>query len=132
MKKPIFFLISLFITIPCIADDCFPQTHEDYPEWVAVGSPACWCYSRQCYGDINGFSFLGKPVTLSDLNIFKSAFNQAVLPEGGICADLNHSSFIGKRVTLSDLNIFKQYFNKPESQVPEDCFEPCWIYPWCD
>lgn len=135
MKKPIFLLISLFIAIPCFAqaqadnaanspeDDCFPQSHEDYQEWVRVGKPACWCYHRQCYGDINGSSFLGKPVTGADLLIFKAAFNQAELPEGGICADLNHASFFGKRVTGADLVIFKEYFYLPEEQVP-DCFPP--------
>jgi len=122
MRKLHIFIISLFITIPCIADDCFPQEHPDYQEWVIVGKPACWCYLKQCYGDTNGASFFGKPVTLSDLNLFKAAFNQSELPEGGICADLDHSSFFGKRVTLGDLNIFKQYFDLPESQVP-DCFD---------
>ncbi len=135
MKKPLFFLITFFITIPCIADDCFTEIDPVYSVWVDWGRPACWCYPRQCNGDIDGVSFLGKPVTGVDLIIFKAAFNKtdaelALVPDG-ICADLNHSSFLGKRVSLADLIIFKAYFLQPESQVPEDCYEPCLTYPWC-
>jgi len=95
---------------------------SEYSDWVAWNKPDCWCYRKQCRGDINGTSFFGKPVTISDLNTFKLAFNQPdpnvmMIPDG-ICADLNHTPFFGKRVTISDLNIFKQYFNKLEALVP--------------
>ncbi|MBW8040790.1 MAG: hypothetical protein FVQ85_12405 [Planctomycetes bacterium] len=138
MKKPIFFLISLFITIPCIADDCLSETAREYDIWVQWDRPCCWCCRYQCRGDINCASFLGKPITLSDLNIFKAAFNQHeeyfLINPGWICADLNHDGFLGKRVTLSDLNIFKQYFFFG-SNIPQ-CDEPPIItgpYNWfCD
>jgi len=116
--------------------DCLPFSAPEYSDWVAWGKPECWCFCKQCYGDINGSSFFGKPVTLSDLIIFKSAFNisdaELALVENGICADLNHASFFGKRVTLSDLNTFKLYFNLPEADVPICPSAPlwCWIGPW--
>jgi len=115
--------------------NCFggirPWRAGERESWVQWNKPDCWCYHRQCYGDINGTSFFGKPVTISDLNIFKCAFNRAddyirQYCPNGICADLNHAAFFGKRVTITDLNTFKQYFNLPESQVPPDC----WCAPW--
>ena len=42
-----------FITAPeCLVDVNTTTTH--YNDWVAWGKPACWCYSRQCRGDVNG------------------------------------------------------------------------------
>lgn len=111
----------LFINVPDddVEPECMKSTHPDYPEWEAVGKPLCWCYRKQCRGDINGSSFLGKPVTGADLIAFKAAFNLAVLPADGECSDLNRSAFLGKRVTGADLIIFKQYFNIAEASVPE-------------
>jgi len=106
-----------------ICGECMKGTAPEYADWENWGKPACWCYARQCRGDINGTSFFGKPVTISDLDTLKLAFNQpdpnVMAIENGICADLNHAPFFGKRVTLSDLDTFKQYFNKPEADVPE-------------
>jgi hypothetical protein len=128
MRKLHVFLILLFIAIPCIADDCMKETAPEYDIWVEWGKPDCWCCSKQCRGDINCASFLGMPLSLADLNIFKAAFNQPeeILrsnPEW-ICADLNHDGFLGKRVTLSDLNIFKYYIFKQR--------EPLYMIPCCD
>ena len=103
--------------------ECVKAGTALYDEWAAWDKPLCWCYAKQCRGDLNGSSFFGKPVTLTDLNLFKLVFNQpdAVVEgiEGGICGDLNHSAFFGKRVTLTDLNMFKLYFNLAELDVPE-------------
>jgi hypothetical protein len=105
------------------ADECMKTTHPAYADWETWGKPDCWCYAKQCRGDINGALFLGKPVTGADLIIFKAAFN---LADGdlagvtdGICADLNMAPFLGKRVTGADLIIFKQYFNIADASVPE-------------
>jgi hypothetical protein len=112
---------------PCV---CLKDTHFGFNAWMNWDMPECWCYRKQCRGDINGSSFLGKPVSLADLTTFKLAFGQidAVLATvtDGICADLNHSAFLGKRVTLSDLNTFKTYFGIAEASVPccdadQDC-----------
>jgi hypothetical protein len=35
-------------------EECFPNDHPKYNEWVAVGKPPCWCLKRQCYGDADG------------------------------------------------------------------------------
>ncbi|MBN1457158.1 MAG: hypothetical protein JW912_04835, partial [Sedimentisphaerales bacterium] len=34
--------------------ECFDNTHADYAEWLNAGSPQCWCYKFQCYGDSDG------------------------------------------------------------------------------
>ena len=134
------FIILLFITIPCFAQageadlssvqptndsnefECLKETAPEYDIWDEFGRPECWCYKKQCRGDINGKPFLGKPVTGADLIIFKAAFNKTdadlALVPNGICADLNHTTFLGKRVTGADLIIFKAYFNKADSVVP--------------
>ena len=113
----------VFIDINDTPTECLKEDAPEYDEWVAWGKPLCWCYAKQCRGDINGSSFFGKPITLTDLNIFKLAFNivdqELALVTDGICADLNHTAFFGKRVTLTDLNIFKLYFNQLEVNVPE-------------
>jgi hypothetical protein len=105
------------------SDECMKTTHPRYADWEAWGKPACWCYAKQCRGDINGALFLAKPVTGADLIIFKAAFNKtdAELAQvtNGICADLNMAPFLGKRVTGADLIIFKQYFNLADTSVPE-------------
>jgi len=107
--------------------ECLNKNAVGYPDWVAWGKPDCWCYRKQCRGDINGALFLGKPVTGADLIIFKAAFNKnnvdlALVPDG-ICADLNHAPFLGKRVTGADLIILKAYFNKADAVVPV-CDQP--------
>jgi hypothetical protein len=149
MRKLHIFLISLFITIPCIAqaqkvdinpvhtdpasnspeDDCFPDTHEDYQLWVTYGRPACWCYLRQCSGDADGLSTFGRPVNLADLNILKAGFGKTVTElfsvTDGFCGDFDHEAVFGRPVGLPDLNILKQYFGVLEAQVPE-----CWVHTW--
>ena len=130
MRNLHLFIILLFTTIPCIAEDCLKETAPEYDDWVDWGRPDCWCYKKQCRGDINGTTFLGKPVTLADLNIFKAAFNQPdeVLRQNPelICADLNHESFLGKRATLADLAVFKVLFGVLDASIPccdlnQDC-----------
>ena len=111
------------VTINVGPGECFSSAAgQKYTDWVAWGKPDCWCFKKQCNGDINGSSFIGKPVTTADLNTFKATFNQidSVVQgvAGGICADLNHAAFIGKRVTTADLNTFKTYFNVAEASVP--------------
>lgn len=120
----------LFMAGCNVVDTCIKLTAPEFNAWVSWNQPDCWCYKKQCRGDINGALFLGKPVTLADLNTFKLAFNQidSVVAgiTGGICCDLNHAPFLGKRVTLADLNIFKTYFNVVDASVPccdanQDC-----------
>ena len=114
-----------------------------YDEWVLVGSPECWCYARQCWGDAagdrTGSLFTGYTwVGLTDLDIFAVAWNVleptkgpgiATIPNG-ICADFNHdqtgSLFTGyTRVGLTDLTVFAASWNVLEPTkgpgIPGDC-----------
>jgi len=108
---------------PCNRYNCMKFTAPEYPDMETWYWPECWCYAKQCRGDINGTLFLGKPVTGADLIIFKSAFNKTnaelALVPNGICADLDHASFLGKRVTGADLIILKTYFNVAEAAITE-------------
>jgi len=111
-------LPGIFVT----CDDCGCYCgRPDYDLWVLLGRPECWCYSRQCRGDIDGKKYGPFWVQILDLNIFKTAFNKtdAALPPNGVCADLDHIKYGPFRVNVVDLDIFKQYFNKLEDQVPE-------------
>jgi hypothetical protein len=94
----------------------------EYTEWVAWGKPDCWCYARQCRGDINGKKTGPYWVQLLDLQAFSAAFNKtdaqlAAIP-GGICADVKHRKTGPYRVGLLVLQTLSSYFNKPEAQVP--------------
>jgi hypothetical protein len=79
--------------------ECFPPDHWDYDEWVSVGMPDCWCYPRQCHGDVDdvnqgddkvGYFY----VWSNDLNCLVAGWKQ---PYGGnpavdtwICCDFGH------------------------------------------
>lgn len=95
------------------ADECMMDTHPDYTEWLAVGSPNCWCYPRQCRGDVDDNQEYGAYwVLMDDLDQFKTYFGQTgVTGEPGICSDLAHDEEYGAyRVLMNDLDIFKTYF----------------------
>jgi len=114
--------------------ECVKSTAPFYATWVLFGKPDCWCYQRNCRGDVNGLkSGLGlnvKWVNSADLTVFAAAYNvnQAelqVLDVGGvpgICADNNRAkSGLGlniKWVNSSDLGIFASYFNLNVADVP--------------
>jgi hypothetical protein len=56
--------------------ECLSTNDPSYDAWKNTwGMPDCWCYKKQCRGDINGSSFFGKLVLLADLTTFKLAFN---------------------------------------------------------
>jgi hypothetical protein len=92
--------------------DCLNSSAPEFDEWDAWGKPDCWCYARQCKGDADGIQQFGLFwVYTGDLNIFKAAFAQTVLPAGGECADYAHDLQFGLfRVYTSDLNILKVNF----------------------
>jgi hypothetical protein len=90
--------------------------------------PDCWCYQRQCRGDINGAPLGPYHVQSADLTIFKLAYFKtcAVLAgvTNGICADLNHAPLGPYRVQAADLTIFKTYYFKtgvPCCDNNQDC-----------
>jgi hypothetical protein len=95
---------------------------NEYADWVAWGRPDCWCYARQCRGDINGLKTGPYWVQLLDLQLFAQAYlkNDADLDKiaGGICSDINHRKMGPFRINLSDLQELANYYLKPEAQVP--------------
>lgn len=109
---------------PCFTVDlpqsrCMGDSHPDLLEWQAVGEPNCWCYPRQCRGDVDAAQEYGSYwVLLLDLDQFKTYFGETgVSGEPGICSDLAHDEEYGSyRVLLNDLNEFKLYFG--ETTVP--------------
>ncbi|MHC4332776.1 MAG: DUF7901 domain-containing protein [Planctomycetota bacterium] len=92
--------------------DCLSVLAPEYADWILWGRPDCWCYPRQCRGDIDGIQTGPFHVAIPDLGIFKQCFNQFVMPPGCICADLDHMQTGPFRVAIPDLTIFKTYFNQ--------------------
>jgi hypothetical protein len=108
--------------------ECLRCTGPDYPDWVAWGKPNCWCYERQCRGDINGKKDgIGKKFYVAgpDLARLKLAYAKSdadlKLIANGICSDLNHKAdgvAVKYRVSGTDLGIFKLYYAKDDAAVP--------------
>jgi hypothetical protein len=123
------------------ADEGVPGS--EYARWEAFGKPDCWCYCRQCRGDIDGSKIGPFYVQSLDLALFRAAFNERTLPEGGECADLNHIKTGPFNVQALDLAIFRTYFNQrtgvptcdvgdpdPEHELPDPYTGPYNF--WCD
>ena len=108
--------------------DCVKSTASFYNDWVAWGKPACWCFERQCRGDINGKKdgvAVKYWVSGTDLGLFKAAYAKSdaalKLVAGGICSDLNHKAdgvAVKYRASGTDLGIFKLYYAKADASVP--------------
>jgi hypothetical protein len=95
---------------------------KEYAAWVQFGEPYCWCFARQCRGDVDGIRTGPYWVTLPDLGIFATAYRKndvilATVPNG-ICADLDHYKTGPYRVTIPDLNILATYYRKSAAAVP--------------
>jgi hypothetical protein len=122
---------------------CLGLAHPDSCEWIEVGTPACWCFLRQCHGDADG-QLSGSPKTgfyyvgPNDIGILVSAWLVKEPPFGpgiasvpyGICADFAHdqggSAKTGfYRVGPTDLNILIENWLVLEPNfgpgVPPDC-----------
>jgi hypothetical protein len=100
-------------TPPCVKD-----TAPFYADWVAFGEPECWCYQKNCRGDYDGLLSGPFRVGIPDLQGFLAAYNQIVLPAGGICADFDHVPSGPFRVGIPDLQTLLQYYNQLDSIVP--------------
>jgi hypothetical protein len=100
--------------------DCLNHAAPEYADWVAFGKPDCWCYPRNCRGDVDGGRQFGIFwVYTADLTPFSNAFAQVVLPPGGICCDFARDIQFGLfRVYTTDLAIFAAYFAQLEPAVP--------------
>ncbi len=125
-----------------LCEDCFPDCHPDYDEWVSVGMPCCWCNLRQCHGDSDhaveggtkgGYYY----VHYNDLNLLLACWpilepNDGNPYPGGpgaawydhcICADFAHDAEGGTktgyyRVHYSDLTILLNSWNILEPAPP--------------
>ena len=104
-------------------NDCLNSTAPEYPDWFFLNKPPCWCYARQCRGDINGKKTMVYWVQLLDLQLMAKAYNKTdaelALISGGICADINHKKTAPYRVQLLDLQELAKYYNKVEALVPK-------------
>jgi hypothetical protein len=112
-------------------EDCFPQTHPDYSQWVSVGRPYCWCEPRQCHGDADNASEtkLNYWVFVNDLTILLNGWGKPYPIIAGqklngvplICADFDHLSEtkLNYRVFVNDLTILLT--NWGTNAVPPDC-----------
>jgi hypothetical protein len=94
----------------------------------------CWCYEKQCHGDVDGLMQFGVLAVYSDdLGFFVAAYGQPTLPPGGICADLDHQMQFGVlRVYSDDLGELVKYYGQPN--VPP-CSGPICVGfddGWCD
>lgn len=114
-------------TLACASPECLKNTiGAEYTKWEYYDKPDCWCYKKNCSGDADGAKTFLKPVMISDLNIWKGAYNQsktvvkALVVNGfpGICADFDRADTFLKPVMISDLNIWKDYYNDSDGTVP--------------
>ncbi len=125
-----------------VAGDCLKTTHlggtpGGYNRWLGgtnMGAeapplppapwskPDCWCYPRQCRGDVTGTPIAPSvPMWVSgaDLIAFRLAVNRMYTlggwPVGGICSDFDHATIapgVPMPVSGADLIIFRQYVNQ--------------------
>jgi hypothetical protein len=108
---------------------CYPAGKADYAQWVAVGSPTCWCYTRQCRGDADNATQnpSGKAaywVYTNDLAVLSAGWAKTGIVASWICADFAHDSQnpSGKaayRVYTNDLTRLSA--NWAKTNVPPDC-----------
>ncbi len=127
---------------------CLPSDHVDYEQWIGLGRPACWCYSRQCRGDadgkVEGNDMVGHYYShFHDLGLLLASWDVKEPPAGpgiaavtgsmgqaGICADFAHDIEGGLasghfRVHFHDLSILLRHWSVAEPPrgpgIPPDC-----------
>jgi hypothetical protein len=98
--------------------DCMAPGGPGYADWVTLGKPDCWCYQKQCHGDINGANFGPFAVAANDFDALKAAISKPTLLPGQECADLNHAKFGPFRVAADDFAELKLWISKPAASVP--------------
>jgi hypothetical protein len=118
-------------------EECFPSSHPDYSEWVAVGKPDSWCYPKQCHGDATGTDEeFGRDnwvsVGFQDFQVLLQGYNKNVYTDPDthpwIAADFTHSEEEFGRdnwvhVGFQDFQTLLSYYNDAESTVPADCLD---------
>jgi len=110
------------VTVAFVETKCMKSTAPEYAVWQAWGEPDCWCYDRQCRGNVDGKKTYLRYVSSTDLDLFKQAYNKndaaLALITNGMCANLDHAKTYLRFVSSTDLDIFKTYYNKPDASVP--------------
>jgi hypothetical protein len=119
-------------TCPVPPPECMKATHADYATWVGYGSPDCWCYAKQCKGDIDGKAQFGGAADIytDDTDILVPAFGTLATTSPGVCADVNHGTQFGGAVNVytDDLDILLPNFGAAVSDCDATDFN-FWIVP---
>lgn len=111
----------------CVVLDCVKDTAPFYTAWVGGGAqpwskPSCWCYPRNCRGDVDGLKQLTVFwVYSADLALLRTAYAKTVAQLTGtrICADVNRDIQLTVfRVYTNDLALLRSYYAKTEGLVP--------------
>ena len=110
---------------------CFPSTNSAYNDWVALGSPSCWCAppdgsGYQCDGDVDGatetafkYRVYGNDLSLVVANWKKKAGDATL----NACADIDHKAETAfkYRVYGNDLAVIVANWKKKDANLPGDC-----------
>jgi hypothetical protein len=117
--------------------ECFPDTNPAYSDWVALGSPECWCAPQpdgtggsgyQCDGDADGKA-TGFPtyhrISTGDLQVLVENWQKKDDdPTLNPCADIDHKRTgfpTYFRVSTGDLTILVNNWQKKDTALPGDC-----------
>lgn len=88
-----------------LKSDCFPSNHPDYPTWVAVGKPDCWCCPTQCHGDVNCDGVVDDRDANPIVPLIGTIWPD---PRYNPCFDFDHNG----RINLIDLEIIRSYYQR--------------------
>jgi hypothetical protein len=114
--------------------ECFDSSCPEYPMWVKLGKPDCWCCPYQCHGDADcldsGMPFKYR-VYIADLTLIVNNWKKkATTADLDPCADFDHKDSgmpFKYQVYIPDLAILVNNWKKKEPALP-DC--PCILDPW--
>lgn len=125
--------LPLVITLdPGVEPECMKNTHPDYLTWVGYGKPDCWCYAKQCKGDVDGLPQFGGAVDIytNDTDIVVANFGTLATTEPGVCADIDHGTQFGGAVNVytNDLDILLPNFGAKVTDCDMTHFN-FWITP---
>jgi hypothetical protein len=114
----------------CIQFGCQMPTSQQQADWVALGSPECWCDAYQCDGDADlseqGIGSKKVRVGTNDLAVLVANWNSKGTEETfNACADMDHSKQgIGSkavRVGTNDLAVLVANWNAKTADMAGDC-----------
>jgi hypothetical protein len=118
--------------------NCFPSGYTTFGDWLAYGSPDCWCAppegaGYQCDGDADGLEqgvFVKYRVYTDDLGIIVANWMKQMSDYPATldpCADIDHKEqgvFVKYRVYTNDLGIVVTNWMKQSSDLPGNCPRP--------